>query len=154
MEAKEIQPQLNIISKIKDLKLIECKIVDTVPAILVGKLDKDKVQFEFNFGIRLDIVKKSISIILDTNIYADEAKTINLGVIKSEGEFEVQNLDEILSTFENKIPNLILANFIGVLVGTTRGFLVDKSKSTILEGIFLPMIHPLNLFPQQTEIKS
>lgn len=150
MNAKEISP-ISLISKIKDLKLLEYQIAETVPSSLVGKLDKDKVQFEFNIGIRMDIVKKTITITLNTQLFADEQKTIKLGYINSEGEFEILNLDEILSLFENKLPNAILANYTGVVIGTTRGFLIPVAKGTLMEGIFMPMINPLTLFSQPNE---
>lgn len=153
MDAKELS-QINLISKIKDLKLLDYQITETVPASLVGKFDKDKVQFEFNIGIRVDVVKKTITISLNTQLFSDDQKSIKLGFINSEGEFEILNLDEILSAFDHKLPNMILANYTGIVIGTTRGFLITISKDTLMEGIFMPMINPLSLFSQPTEINK
>lgn len=151
METKEI-PHINLVSRIKDLRLTDCNIANTVPSSLVGKFDVEKVQFEFNIGVRMDVVKKSISITLITNFYADEPKTIKLGHINTEGDFEISNLDEIISTFEGKIPSFVFANFMGVVIGTTRGLLMSKAEGTIMQGIYLPMINPLSLLPQPLEV--
>lgn len=153
MEAKEI-PQISISSKILNLQLIECTFEKNVPVELVTKMDREKVQFEFNFGIRTDIVKKTVNVTLTTNFFADESKSINLGRIITGGEFEITNMDEVLGAFDGKLPNLIFANFVGVVIGTTRGFLITNAKGSVMEGIYLPMIHPLTLFPQNLETKN
>lgn len=147
MEAKDLS-HINLVSNILDIRLVDCKIAETVPASLVGKLNKDKVQFQFNIEIRTDLVKKTFFVRLNTQLYADEAKTINLGHLISEGEFGILNLDEIITTFEGKVPNIIFANFVGVVIGTSRGFLITASKGTLMEGIFMPMINPLTFFAQ------
>lgn len=140
-------PKINLTSKIREIKLKECKIAETVPTTLVHKLEKEKIQFESNFNVRVDIVQKTIIINLRTNFFADEAKTIPLGHIATEGIFDIVNLDELLASFQGKLPEVVYANFIGILIGTTRGLLITCSKGTIMEGCYFPMIQPHSLFP-------
>lgn len=149
MEAKE-NKRIDIHSNIKQLRLIDCIIADFVPSSFAGKFDKGKVQFEFRIDVKTDIVKNTINIGLHISIYADEGKLINLGHLTSEGEFDVLNLEEVLSVFENKIPTILLANFFGVVIGTSRGFLIDRTQGTIMEGVYIPIVNPINLIPQES----
>lgn len=149
MEEKKIQA-INLSVKILNIKLDDYKIVDVVPAIIVNKLNKEKIQFEFNIEMNTNLIKKNIHIVLTTQLFADEEKKINLGYIKSSGDFEVLNIEDITKGFDGKVPNVIFANFIGVLLSTTRGFLILKSEGTIIEGVYMPMMNPMNFFPQTT----
>lgn len=146
MENKD-NTKVDIVSKIKELKLIDCMIEDSMPTKAGKELDKDKVQFEFNIAMNLNSSEKIMTINLNTKIFADLTKTISLGHISTLGKFEIVNLSDILDTFNKKIPDIIIANFIGVIIGTTRGFLVSQTEDTILEGIYIPMISPASFFP-------
>ncbi|UPT66903.1 MAG: hypothetical protein M0D57_21160 [Sphingobacteriales bacterium JAD_PAG50586_3] len=91
-----------------------------------------------------------MSITLSTNFFAEIEKTTKLGQITSSGTFEIYNIDQIVSMHDGKIPNIILANFIGVVLATTRGFLILKTESTIMSGVIMPIINTMSFFPQTT----
>lgn len=153
MEENKLQ-EINLSVKILTIKLDDFKLAEVVPAVLVNNFNKDKIQFEFNIGMNLDLVKKNIHIDLSTQLFADEEKKINLGFLKTSGDFEVANIEDIVKGYEGKVPNVILASLIGVLLSTSRGFLILKSEGTIMEGVIMPIMNPLAFFPKPLEVKA
>lgn len=102
--------------------------------------------FEQNVNIKTDVNLNSIAISLTIFIYSDINKTAQLGQISSIANFNVIELNKILIKYENKLPNILLANLIGLLISTTRGFLILKSEGTKLDGLMLPAIDPMTFF--------
>jgi hypothetical protein len=144
---------LSFTMKIIDLNLVDFNALSDLPDNYKDTgIDKDKIQFEFNLGMNVGPIKKRIRINLNVNFYADIEKKILLGSLNSFGDFEVIDLDEILKDFEGKIPNVILANLIGVLLSTSRGFFILKSSGTIMENAMMPIINTNVFFPQVPEV--
>lgn len=151
MKQKKIH-ELTFTMKIIDLKLIDFNTLSDLPDNYKDTgLDKDKIQFEFNVGMNVGPIKKRIRITLNINFFADVEKKTLLGSLNSLGDFEVIDLDEIIKDFDGKIPNVILANLIGVLLSTSRGFFILKSSGTILDNTMLPIINTNVFFPHATE---
>jgi len=151
MKPKKIH-ELTFTMKIIDLKLIDFNALSDLPDNYKETgLDKDKIQFEFNVGMNVGPIKKRIRITLNINFFADVEKKTLLGSLNSLGDFEVIDLDEIIKDFEGKIPNVILANLIGVVLSTSRGFFILKSSGTILDNTMLPIINTNVFFPHTTE---
>lgn len=144
--------ELSFTMKIIDLKLVDFNALSDLPDDYKDTgIDKDKIQFEFNVGMNVGPIKKRIRINLNINFYTDVEKKILIGSLNSFGDFEVIDLDEIIKDFEGKIPNLILANLIGVVLSTSRGFFILKSSGTIMENAMLPIINTNVFFPQVSE---
>ena len=144
--------ELSFTMKIIDLKLVDFNALSDLPDEYKDTdIDKDQIQFEFNVGMNIGPAKKRIRINLNVNFYADIEKKILLGSLNSLGEFEVNDLDQIIKDFEGKIPNIILANLIGVVLSTTRGFFILKSSGTILENSMMPIINTNVFFPNISE---
>ena len=59
------------------------------------------------------------------------------------------NLSDILKQFNDKIPNIIIANYMGVLISTTRGFFIDRIDNTPLKGAMIPIVNPMTFFPNE-----
>lgn len=138
--------ELNIQTKIGEIKLDNFHLEKS---ILSGKkLNLENFQYEFNVNMNVNTSKKEITVNLIVNIYSDIEKKNKIGNINSHGVFIVYNLAEIIKASEGKIPNIILANFIGVVISTTRGFLIDKSLNTPIDGAIIPMVSPLTFFPK------
>lgn len=138
--------ELNIQTKIGEIKLDNFHLEKS---ILSGKkLNLENFKYEFNVNMNVNTSKKEITVNLIVNIYSDIEKKNKIGNINSHGVFIVYNLAEIIKASEGKIPNIILANFIGVVISTTRGFLIDKSLNTPIDGAIIPMVSPLTFFPK------
>lgn len=144
---------LSFTMKIIDLKLLDFNALSDLPDNYKDTgIDKDKIQFEFNVGMNVGPIKKRIRISLNVNFFADVEKKTLLGNLNSLGDFEVNDLDEIIKDFDGKIPNIILANLIGVVLSTSRGFFILKSFGTIMENTVLPIINTNVFFPQVHEV--
>jgi hypothetical protein len=145
--------ELSFTMKIIDLKLLDFNALSDLPDNYKDTgIDKDKIQFELNVGMNVGPIKKRIRISLNVNFFADVEKKTLLGNLNSLGDFEVNDLDEIIKDFDGKIPNIILANLIGVVLSTTRGFFILKSSGTIMENTMLPIINTNVFFPQVQEV--
>jgi hypothetical protein len=154
MEDKKLR-QISLTMKILDLKLVDFYALTDLPLNFKKTgINKDKIQFEFNVGMNLDTAKKRIHIDLNTNFYADEEKKTILGNLNSFGDFEIFNLDEFIKDFNGKIPNIVIANLIGIVLSTSRGFLILKSAGTVMEWIIMPMINLNVFFPIKPDIKT
>ena len=154
MNEKEIR-KINLSIKIIDIKIVDFSALKDLPSNYADSgLNRDKVQFEFNAGTNLDVSNKKIHIDLKTIFFAEKEKKTVLGNLHSTGDFEALNLAEIINDFEGKLPNVVLANLIGVVLSTSRGFLILKSVGTLMEGIIMPMINPNLFFAKQLDVKT
>ncbi len=101
--------------------------------------------FEFTINFNIDPNTKLITLDLLTKVFADKSKETFLAKMESQGIFEVINLDKIIEE-HNGVPNMILVNFAGVMVSTTRGFMILESKGTIINGAVMPFVDPNSFF--------
>jgi hypothetical protein len=147
--------EINLSLRILNIQLKDFNALKILPPELaeIGII-KDKVQFEFNVESRLEIEKGRIGINLNVSFFAEEEKKTNLGNLESSGDFEVLNMSDIVKDFDGKIPNVILATLIGIVISSSRGFLVLKSVGTLMEGIIMPVINANSFFPKESNIKT
>jgi|ERR1043165_9104046 hypothetical protein len=151
MSAKQTDHQSKSMKELKEVSL-QTKIVEITfdefkleKSIKSGiKFNFDQFQYEFNISIDVNKVKGELSVNLTVNIFSDLEKKNKLGYITSHGIFLVVNFNEVI--INDKIPNVILANFIGVLISTTRGFLIVKAQGTPIEGAIIPIVTPNSFF--------
>ncbi len=138
--------ELTIQTKIGEIKFVDFQLEKSITSDT--KLNLEHFQYEFNINISVNMPKNEVSVNLNVNIYSDLEKKNKVGHINSNGIFVVFNLTDIINQSGGKIPNLVFANFIGVLISTTRGFLIDKSQKTPIEGAMIPIVNPLIFFPK------
>ncbi len=139
--------ELNIQTKIGEIKFSDFQLEKSV--ITDSKINVEHFQYEFNVNMGVNMPKNEINVNLNINMFSDLEKKNKVGYINSHGIFIVFNLTEIIKQSEGKIPNIVFANFIGVLISTTRGFLIDKSQGTPIEGAMIPIVNPLTFFPNK-----
>ena len=111
-------------------------------------LQRDKFAYEYNVNIKLEPTQRLIIVYSNIKIFSDLTKTLYLGEIATTGTFELINLEDMLKKFSGSIPTFVFALFLGVVISTSRGFLLLKSEGTILEGATLPIVDSGSFFPQ------
>ncbi|MBS1636507.1 MAG: hypothetical protein JST26_11380 [Bacteroidetes bacterium] len=146
--------EIKMLMKISKMSLDKFELVASLPVDIAKALDLTKVQFEFNIGIGVDIIKKNISIVLTTHVFGEEEKINKLGEIVSTGIFDLENIEEIIAQNEEKIPNVLLASLVGIVIATTRGFFILKTEGTFLQGLILPAVDPMMFFKKPIEQKG
>jgi len=97
METKpNIQPeQFKLTSKILDLRLDKFFITSITPEE-IQKIDKDNITFEFNVEAKVNSPEKKFSVVVTSKIFKEKEKTTYLGEIKTSGDFNIENLPEII----------------------------------------------------------
>lgn len=136
--------ELNVQAKIAEIKLDNFQVEKPVKS--GQKYNFEHFQYEFNVNIEVQTTKQEIRVNLTVNIFPDLEKKNRIAQISSHGIFLVLNLKDILKDSDGKVPNVIFSNFIGVLISTTRGFLIDKSHKTLIDGAIIPIINPHTFF--------
>lgn len=140
--------------KLLDVSLDEFVVKSKLPVKFSDTgLDNEQVQFEFNLSLNINPEKELITVKLTINYFAEKKKISPLGHQSSTGKFEIKNLAESINAFKGNLPNTFLASLIGILISTSRGFLILKTKGTIMQGMLIPPINPLTFFPVQTKKK-
>ena len=147
MEEKEIITA-NIVSRIKEITLIDFE-VKTIEEEQLKYLSKDRFVFEQNVELIVTPQTKEISISLNIKIFNDEDKSLVVGELKCKGVFEIVNFEDLVKDYNGQVPVFALALYIGVLVSTSRGFLILKSQGTLLEGAILPIIDTTQFFKKE-----
>lgn len=118
----------------------------------LSAIDSAKFAFEFNLSFNFDQENPNrINILSNIKIFADQDKSLHLADMDSKGIFEVLDFPQILAEHEGNIPTVILAMFGGILISTTRGLLILKSKNTIVEGAMLPIVNVQEFFKPSNE---
>ncbi|MDA3905161.1 MAG: hypothetical protein PF484_03715 [Bacteroidales bacterium] len=141
--------------KLLDLTLDEFEVEKELPSKFLDiGLNKEQVAFEFRFNIEVAPLQDLLIVELKICFFAEKEKKTQLGQQKSTGKFEIKNLASALDTLKGKLPNQFVASLIGLVLSTSRGFFILKSKQTILQGIMIPALNPLAFFPEKQEEKS
>lgn len=136
-----------------NIQSINCTrfITPTIPKSEREILIKSKFAFEFNIEVKTDIATKQVTIGSFIKIYSDDKKTLCLGEIDTTGVFHVENYSEV-SNGNPALPINAISMFVGVLIGTTRGILIERSKGTLFEGVFMPIVDATAFFRQPESI--
>ncbi len=150
MSKEEAKP-ITISSKIVSIYINNFR-VGVVDEEQKKAIDNSKFAYEFSLAFNTaDIGINRINIISNIKIYLDQSKQTYLGDMESTGVFEIENINDIIKEHQGAIPTVILAMFGGILLSTTRGFLLLKSKDTIVDGALLPIVNIQELFnPSQS----
>ncbi len=128
-----------------DIKIVDIVLKSFCIENVISDLDSKLFVFEFTINFNIDPNTKLITLDLLTKVFADKSKETFLAKMESQGIFEVINLDKIMEE-HNGVPNMILINFAGVMVSTTRGFMRLKSEGTIINGAIMPFVDPNSFF--------
>jgi hypothetical protein len=140
-ESKKIQ--VHGAFRILSINLIDFQCRKTLPK----SFKKESIKFDFVLGGNGNNLKRIFSIDLTLNLYSSGSKELKLGSIKTTGDFEIPDFDNIVVNDSVQIPENLLAAMIGAVVSTTRGFLILKSEGTILQGVVIPFINSRQLLP-------
>ncbi len=104
------------------------------------KIDINNFAFEYNSNMEINPTDRIVRVLNTIKVFNDLNKTLQLGNISVVGEFEFQNMNEILKLFNGQFPIGVLSLFTNTILSTTRGILLMKSEGTIIEGAMLPLI--------------
>ncbi|MEO8085459.1 MAG: hypothetical protein ABI763_01490 [Bacteroidota bacterium] len=151
MEEKELA-NLSVNTRIISVKLNNFSVA-AIDKKIIPNLNKDSFAYEYGVQLLVDPPQKQIVVNCLIKIFSELDKKINLAEISSSGTFELLNLDEIVKKF-NGVPSFILPLFVGVLLSTSRGFLLLKSEGTIIEGATLPIIDTTTLFSDSSSFET
>jgi hypothetical protein len=142
----EKQPkEVQITTKIKSLKLIEFSI-EPLSDENRSHIDSTKFGFENKVNMRIEPALKNLFLQYTLDIFMDETKSQKLGEISAIGEFDLINLDDFRKDELLKLPNELLAMYIGIMIATVRGMLVVKAQGTHLEEAYVPILNPMEFF--------
>jgi hypothetical protein len=128
-----------------DIKIVDIVLKSFSIENVKSDLNSKLFVFEFTINFNIDPNTKLITLDLLTKVFADKSKETFLAKMESQGIFEVIDLDKIMEE-HNGVPNMILINFAGVMVSTTRGFMRLKSEGTIINGAIMPFVDPNSFF--------
>jgi len=137
--------EINLLSKIKSITCDSFSI-EKISKKLVQEIDINHIIFELSVNTKPDTSTGELTVSATVEIFSDQTKNIFLGKLISSGTFSIVNFDEIVKAHGGKIPAPVVATFIGLLLSTTRGFLILKTTSTFLEGCMLPIVNPSKFF--------
>ncbi len=130
-----------------DIKIIDIYLKELIIENVEGELNSNLFTFEFVINAKIDPNPNHNIVTLDltTKVFSDKTKELYLAKMESQGIFEIINLDKVVEE-HGGVPNMILANFAGAMVSTTRGFMRLKSEGTIIDKAIIPFIDPNSFF--------
>lgn len=137
--------EVKITTKIKSLKLIEFSL-ESISEESKIHIDNTKFGFENKVHMRIEPALKTLFLQYVLDIFMDESKQQKLGEINATGEFDLINLDDFKKDNTLKLPNELLAMYVGIMIATVRGMLVVKTQGTHLEGAYVPILNPMDFF--------
>ena len=137
-EEKKTNIPISFRARIASIKLGEF-IINDLSDKEKESIQVSKLVYEFQIGIKNDQSNKNIDVSLTVKFFSDQSKTLCVGQISSTGLFSLENYEELIEK-HNAIPAGIAGNFAGILISSTRGFLLLKSEGTLIEGALMPMI--------------
>ncbi len=122
-----IPAEINLSSKIKSI-IFDSFHLENVSKKISQTIYFDHVTYEMKLNFKPDSSTQELTINSTIEIYSDISKAHYLGKINSTGVFSILNFDEIVKPLNGKFPATVIAMFLGILLSTTRGFLIMKTK--------------------------
>ncbi len=141
---KEEGESVNFSSRISSITLTNFE-VETLLSKDVKKLKSVDFAYEFSVSFKLDDNRGCVKLDCTIKVYSDKTLKLYLGEMESLGIFELKEYAKVKDKFKG-IPNQLIANFAAILLSTTRGFLILKSRETIIDGAILPIIDARTFF--------
>ena len=112
------------------------------------KLETNKIHFKFSSGIKINKKNEIILILLDTKIFNNTDKEIELCNLTVVFEFHVIGLKEFTYKKDTiQIPDNLLNHLTIISYSTMRGILFEKCSGTYLSELILPTIDPTMIIP-------
>lgn len=134
MEQKQIEARYRIV----DITLLSFQL-EVLNQQQIDSLDKNKIAFEL--GLKFISANKGIvKLQLLTKFFADNTKSLPLGQMECEGDYEITNYNEITEAKLEPITDHVVLSFASSLVGTSRGFYILKVAETFLKGTIIPVV--------------
>lgn len=101
------------------------------------------IGLERTFDIDNETVILSIPIVM--YLHKDSTDETNIGTIKTSFIFHIHNMKDLLSGERVNIPKELMGTFVNIAYATTRGILFEKSASSSIGNVILPLVSPVKL---------
>lgn len=106
----------------------------------------EKLSFQLNPELIIDVRKKVIRIKLGIEIGEIEKKKEPLASFIFSFAFLVNQIKNFVKSEKNiSLPGNFLLQLLNISVSTSRGIILEKTRNTVLEGDFLPLINTAEL---------
>lgn len=140
-----------------DADLVSISSIKTLKGnIEVGNIDfqgsPDTYQFSFSTITNIERLQKLIRFLIDVEITNVDAKNVPTGTRASftnEFVFKIDNLEELVMFNEGmktaQIDIELGIAMAGMAYSTMRGIIHMRTQGTVLNGIILPVVKPINL---------
>jgi hypothetical protein len=105
--------------------------------------------FDLNIEHKINTDKKVIFVVNNIQIL-NESRDFNLGSIKVNCAFEIENLMDFVDSKKNtlNLPDQTIIMLNSITISTTRGIMFSQFKGTFLHHAYLPIIDPQSFIPQ------
>jgi len=127
--------------KIRSIKVLEFFINEG--GLKDIEADNGKIEFSIKASVAVAESRKYIKVDLFVKIFTDSKENV-IGKITTSHEFL---LNDLLTENDNKkieIPEPLMNNLVDISISTTRGILFEKTKGTVLQNSYLPLISESN----------
>lgn len=109
-------------------------------------IDESKLSLNFGVGVehKLEDNILIIKIFVDYVYDLKEGETVELLKCKLDLSFHVENIHEAVKVIDDNTTNVddtLLKSVVGIAIGTTRGFLVAKTKGYAVSKFPLPIVN-------------
>ena len=101
------------------------------------------------------VPKDLLNTIVILKVFLDADKKIELGNIKVENLFHIENLREYYIESKNKLdlPIQFEASLISIAISHTRSMFISKCSGTFLQNALLPIVNPMDFLKKSTQEK-
>lgn len=130
--------ELSFTTKLNGVSFSDYWILKEFSPELKAVFDPGKVRFNFVITIQVNPAKDSLVVEIKTDITESPENKFQLGSIKCTCDFFVSGI----KSFEvgKMPPKELLMGLFGVVIATTRGYLISLCQGTILNDVLLPLI--------------
>ncbi|MGK9367941.1 hypothetical protein ACSSWA_03475 [Melioribacter sp. Ez-97] len=121
----------------------------------LNKIIKENINFDVKIGLGLE--EKNNIIHISTFIKILKTKKNDkdkLCELITQISYQVEELKKFINPDDKeiKLPDILVHTLISISLSTTRGILSEKTRGTILEDIYLPILDPKKFIKQNKEI--
>lgn len=138
--------------RLKEVNEFDFFINNAIDELANNEYDPDLLNFSFNFSFRYDTDQDEFGILTSVSYLYGEEKNeylkANIEVI-----YEIHQLKDKLNEEEEyfALPEKFLASLLGIAFSTVRGMIISRSKGTIWERKYLPIINPTQILRDEME---
>lgn len=105
--------------------------------------NENTISFDIKYSDEIPEDKKELVIDILINAFDENQPDVKLCTIQTSTSFDIINFEDLIS--EGEIPDLVIANFLGIALSTTRGILFSQSSIANSKPLIVPVISPIQL---------